>query len=88
MCEWTYMYGLILVMCEWTYMYGLILVMCEGTYMYGLILVMCEGTYMYGLIPDVVSEWLLFNIKRAIFQLYCGENKLYFDEMMMMSALY
>ena len=36
-----------------------------------------------------VSEWLLFNTNLAIIQLYHGENKLHFDEiMMMMSAWY
>ena len=33
-----------------------------------------------------VSEWLLFNANPAIFQLYHGENKLIFNEMMMRSA--
>jgi len=35
-----------------------------------------------------VSELLLFNANTAIFQLYHGENKLIFNEMMAMSALY
>ena len=36
-----------------------------------------------------VSEWLLFNDKSANgFQLYRGENKLIFNEMMMRSTLY
>jgi hypothetical protein len=35
-----------------------------------------------------MSEWLLFNANWAIFQLYHGENKLIFNEMMMRSALY
>jgi hypothetical protein len=35
-----------------------------------------------------VSEWLLLNAMWAMFQLYHGENKLHFDEMMMMYALY
>ena len=36
-----------------------------------------------------VSEWLLFNAKWVIVQIYNGENKLHFDEMIMMiSALY
>jgi hypothetical protein len=35
-----------------------------------------------------VSEWLLFNVNSAIFQLYHGENKSIFNEMMMRSALY
>jgi hypothetical protein len=35
-----------------------------------------------------MSEWLLFNANSAIFQLYHGENKLIFNEMMMRSALY
>jgi hypothetical protein len=35
-----------------------------------------------------VSEWLLFNANSAIFQLYRGENKLIFNEMMMISVLY
>ena len=32
------------------------------------------------------SEWLLYNTNSAIFQLYHGENKLIFNEMMMRSA--
>ena len=36
----------------------------------------------------VVSEWLSFNANSAIFQLYHGENKLIFNEMMMRAALY
>ena len=35
-----------------------------------------------------VSEWLLLKANSAIFQLYHGENKLIFNEMMMRSALY
>ena len=35
----------------------------------------------------ILSEWLLFNTSGAIFQLYNGENKLHFNEMMM-PALY
>jgi hypothetical protein len=35
-----------------------------------------------------VGEWLLFNANSAICQLYQGENKLIFDEMMTRSALY
>jgi hypothetical protein len=31
-------------------------------------------------------EWLLFSANSAIFQLYHGENKLIFNEMMMRSA--
>ena len=34
-----------------------------------------------------MSELLLFNSNSAIFQLYYGENKLIFNEMMMRSAL-
>ena len=37
---------------------------------------------------DKVSEWLLFNAKSAIFQLYHGENNLIFNEIMMRSDLY
>jgi hypothetical protein len=33
-------------------------------------------------------EWLLFKANSAICQLYNGENKLIFNEMMMMSALH
>ena len=33
-------------------------------------------------------EWLLFNTNSAIFQLYHGEIKLIFNEMMTRSALY
>jgi hypothetical protein len=32
-------------------------------------------------------EWLLFNAKWAIIKLYHGENKLHFNEKMMMSAV-
>ena len=35
-----------------------------------------------------MSEWLLFNAISAIFQLFHGENKLIFTEMMMRSSLY
>ena len=34
------------------------------------------------------NEWLLFNSNSAIFQLYHGENKLIFNEILMRSALY
>ena len=34
------------------------------------------------------SEWLLFNANSAIFQLYHGVNKLIFNEMIMLFALY
>jgi hypothetical protein len=34
------------------------------------------------------SEWLLINANSVIFQLYHGENKLIFNEMMIRSALY
>ena len=36
----------------------------------------------------LVNEWLLFNASSAIVQLYHGENKLIFNEMMMRSALF
>ena len=35
-----------------------------------------------------MSEWLLFNANSAIFQLYRGEKKWIFNDMMMRSALY
>jgi hypothetical protein len=35
-----------------------------------------------------VGEWLLFTANSAIFQLYHGENKLIFNEMMLRSAFY
>ena len=35
-----------------------------------------------------VSEWLLLNANSTIFQLYHGENKIIFNEMIMSSALY
>jgi hypothetical protein len=35
-----------------------------------------------------VSEWLLFNANSEIFQLYHGENKLIFNEIMMRSAFF
>ena len=34
---------------------------------------------------SIKSEWLLLNTKWKKFQLYHGENKLHFNEMMMMS---
>jgi len=34
------------------------------------------------------SEWLLFNTNSSIFQLYHGEYKLIFNEMIMRSGLY
>ena len=39
-------------------------------------------------IVHLQSEWLLFNANSANFQLYHGENKLIFNEMMMRSTLY
>ena len=33
-----------------------------------------------------MSKWLLFNANSAIFQLYYGENKLIYNEMMMRST--
>jgi hypothetical protein len=42
----------------------------------------------YGPVDTIFSEWLLFNANSAIFQLYNGENKLIFIEMMMKSALF
>ena len=39
-------------------------------------------------VSEWVSEWLLFNANSVIFQLYHGENKLIFNEMIMQSALY
>jgi hypothetical protein len=45
-----------------------------------------EYRFKYGV--EGVSEWLWFNANSAIFQLYHGENKLIFNEMMMKSALY
>jgi hypothetical protein len=39
-------------------------------------------------VSEWVSGWLLFNANSAIFQLYHGENKLIFNEMMMRSALH
>jgi hypothetical protein len=35
-----------------------------------------------------VSEWLLFNANSAIFQLYHGENKLFFNDMMIRSIIF
>jgi hypothetical protein len=45
-----------------------------------------KARYMNGM--NALGEWLLFNANSAIFQLYHGENKLIFNEMMMRSALY
>jgi hypothetical protein len=39
----------------------------------------------FGHISEWESEWLLFNANSAIFQLYHGENKLIFNDMMMRS---
>ena len=36
---------------------------------------------------DIGGEWLLFNANSAIFQLYHGENKLIFNEMMIRFVL-
>jgi len=44
------------------------------------------STFLAGIIR--VSEWLLFNPNSAIFQLYHGENKFIFNEMLVKSALY
>ena len=46
----------------------------------------CE--YWLFLNGEWVSGWLLFSANSAIFQLYHGENKLFFNEMMVRSALY
>ena len=35
-----------------------------------------------------MSDWLLSNANSVIFQLYHGENRLIFNEMMMSSVLY
>jgi hypothetical protein len=40
------------------------------------------------IIKEWVSEWLLFNANSTIFQLYHGEDKLIFNEVMTRSALY
>jgi len=37
---------------------------------------------------DFLSEWLLFNATWSMCQLSHNENKLCFDEMMVLSALY
>jgi hypothetical protein len=37
-------------------------------------------------VSNLVSGWLLFNANSAFFQLYHGENKLIFNEMLIMSA--
>ena len=42
---------------------------------------------MYNSIEWVI-EWLLINANSVIFQLYHGENKLIFNDMMMRSTLY
>ena len=42
--------------------------------------------YKVGFVHVQVSEWLLFNTNLAIFQLYHGENKLIFNEMMMIRS--
>ena len=40
------------------------------------------------MVDGSLSEWLLFNANSAICQLYRGENKLIFNEMMIRSALF
>jgi hypothetical protein len=40
----------------------------------------------YPFLIDWVSEWLLFNVNSAIFQLWYGESKLIINEMMMRST--
>ena len=39
-------------------------------------------------VSEWVSEWLLINANSAICQLYHGENKVIFNEMMTKAALY
>jgi hypothetical protein len=46
-----------------------------------------KGTFS-GLLSALSIEWLLFNANSANFQLYQGENKLIFNEMMMRFALF
>jgi len=38
-------------------------------------------------VVNASGEWLFFNANSAIFQLYQGENKLIFNEMMMRSTM-
>jgi hypothetical protein len=53
------------------------------------IYIICEISYQIHTHNHViVSKWLLFNANSVIFQLYHGENKLIFNEMMMRPALY
>jgi arabinogalactan endo-1,4-beta-galactosidase len=40
------------------------------------------------LLIEGASEWLLYNVNSVFFQLYHGENKLIFNEMMMRSSFY
>ena len=44
--------------------------------------------FSFGNLFVLVSELFLFNANSAIFQLYHGENKLIFNDMMMRSSLY
>ena len=50
------------------------------------------GQVVYTIIPNLkwfaYGEFRGFNVNSAIFQLYHGENKLIFNEMMMRSTLY
>jgi hypothetical protein len=43
---------------------------------------------LISLVVSGVSEWLLFNANSGIFQLYHGNNKLIFNEMMMRSVCF
>jgi hypothetical protein len=48
----------------------------------------CKFMQSYKILMAHFIEWLLFDANSAISQLYHGENKLIFNEMMMKSALY
>jgi hypothetical protein len=67
-------------------MYKLLLKITKNTYMIKPAIWMClYHTVVLSTCNLLVSEWLLFNAKWAIFQLYLGENKLHFNDMMTIS---
>jgi hypothetical protein len=59
-----------------------------GSNLYASILGQIKSCHLLQYWVILGSEWLLFNANSDIFQLYHGENKLIFNEMMKRSTLY
>jgi len=57
------------------------------TWLFSIIAWKCMIRSIFDL-THILSEWLVFNANSAIFQLYHGENKVIFNDMMTRSALY